>query len=432
MIAIILCGGESSRFAPLSEKNLTLFFGKSLIMWHIEQLQRIGFKKIIVVANTDNELLMGSAINGYDGVMVVVQKENGQAAAVLAAKPHFGEEAVCVLNGSDVYDDTFLRNFVTRAQKNPETVLLAAVRRKEYFPGGYLKVEGDRVLEIIEKPKPGTEPSDVVRIVADVFPTATIAGAVEKYGSSEQMGYEIAINGLIKSGVSVEYMIAPDFAWRAIKYPWDVLSVMSSFLSAIKKQTISGKTEIMDNVIVEGPVVIEDGVKIMENTKIVGPCYIGKNTIIGNNSIIRGSHIGADCVIGFNTDITRSYVGDGCWFHSNYLGDSICQKNVSMGSGAVMANLRLDDGEIMSIVKGQKLATGRTKLGAMIASGVRIGVNASIMPGVKIGRDSFIGSGVILDRDVASESFVTAKVSYVIKKNKKQAAHSRDEFKRKI
>ena len=39
---------------------------------------------------------------------------------------------------------------------------------------------------------------------------------------------------------------------------------------------------------------------------------------------------------GFNTDITRSYIGDNCWFHSNYIGDSVLEGNVSMGSGAAI------------------------------------------------------------------------------------------------
>ena len=97
--------------------------------------------------------------------------------------------------------------------------------------------------------------------------------------------------------------------------------------------------------------------------------------------------------------------------------------NSSMGSGAVLANLRLDDGEIIP---------GKNKLGAMIGKGVRIGVNASIMPGVKIGRDSFIGSGVVLDTDLEDGSFCFAKSGYSIKKNLKRAPVSRDAFRKNL
>lgn len=150
--------------------------------------------------------------------------------------------------------------------------------------------------------------------------------------------------------------------------------------------------------------------------------------------MVRQSYIGKDCVVGFSTDIARSYIGDHCWFHSNYVGDSVLEGNVSMGSGSVLANLRLDEGEIWSVVRGEKINTHRTKLGAMIGKNVRIGVNVSIMPGVKVGEDSMIGAGVILDKDVPEQSFCVVKNGYEIKKNTKtvHAASNRQDFLSKI
>ncbi len=179
-------------------------------------------------------------------------------------------------------------------------------------------------------------------------------------------------------------------------------------------------------------VYIDDDVKIFEYTKIVGPTYIGKGSVIGNNNIIRNSYIGMGCVTGFSTDITRSYIGDNCWFHTNYIGDSVLVGNVSMGSGAKLANLRLDDGEIYSTVAGEKIATGRKKLGALIGSGVRIGVNTSIMPGVKIGKGSFIGSQVMLDKDLPDNSYCIVKHEYTIARNNSSASEKRDEFKKNL
>ena len=168
---------------------------------------------------------------------------------------------------------------------------------------------------------------------------------------------------------------------------------------------------IKSNVIIEGEVHIEDDVKIFENTKIIGPCYIGKGTIIGNNNIIRQSYLGANCVTGFNSDISRSYIGDDCWFHNNYIGDSVLEGNVSMGGGASCANLRLDDGPIYSTVKNEALHTTKHKLGALVGKHTRIGVHTSIMPGIKIGKGSFVGSGVVLDKDLPEDSFCIVKSS---------------------
>ena len=188
------------------------------------------------------------------------------------------------------------------------------------------------------------------------------------------------------------------------------------------------------NVILEGNVYIEDNVTIYENTKIIGPCYIGKGSIIGSNNIIRASHIGAGCVTGFNTDITRSYIGDDCWLHSNYIGDSVLESDVSMGSGTVLANLRLDEEDITSVVQNNKISTQKNKCGALIGSHVRIGVNVSVMPGIKIGSDSSIGAGLTIVEDVPSSSFcVGNRPSYTVKKNTRRVdIESRKQFRMKI
>ena len=103
-----------------------------------------------------------------------------------------------------------------------------------------------------------------------------------------------------------------------------------------------------------------------------------------------------------------------------------------MGSGSVLANLRLDEGNIYSSVAGGKHNTYRTKLGAMIARDVRIGVNASIMPGIKIGTNSCVGAGVVLDTDVPADSFCVGTRGYTITKNIKKISDDRATYKAKL
>ena len=196
-----------------------------------------------------------------------------------------------------------------------------------------------------------------------------------------------------------------------------------SFVSPFRGENIVLKS----NVIIDGPVHIEEGVKIFENTKIVGPCYIGKNTIIGNNVMIRESHIGSDCVVGFNSDIARSYIGDNCWFHSNYVGDSVLEENISMGSGAVLANVRLDEEDIYSKINDKPINTNKNKLASIIGSHVRIGSNATVMPGIKIGGGSFVGAGVVLDKDLTDKSFCMVTPSYTVTQNRKSTENTNRE-----
>lgn len=430
--AVILAGGQSTRFSPFSEKSTWVFLGKPLLSWHFDELLHAGISDVYVVSNRSNDKKI-RAIVPPKGLHVtyVVQEKPGQVHAVTALEKHCGSEPLLFLNASDYYTEGVIADAVGHIQHAPQQTMIAAVKTTTYFPGGYLKLdEQGTVSEIIEKPKQGKEPSDVVRILLDYIPGgAAFIAAAKKSQSNEASGYEDAVNMLIEKHPAALLLVGKD-GWQPIKYPWHILDVAVIMLSTIKKQQIDTSVVIKEQVTIEGPVIIEEGVKIFEGTKIVGPCYIGKNTIIGNNNIIRSSVIGSDCVTGFNTDITRSVIGSSCWFHSNYIGDSVLDSDISLGSGTVLANLRLDDGKITSIVKDEKIETGRNKLGAMIASHVRIGVNTSTMPGVKIGSGSFIGAGVVLTKDCEEGQFCAATVSYTTKKNTATPAASREAFRK--
>jgi bifunctional UDP-N-acetylglucosamine pyrophosphorylase/glucosamine-1-phosphate N-acetyltransferase len=81
--------------------------------------------------------------------------------------------------------------------------------------------------------------------------------------------------------------------------------------------------------------------------------------------------------------------------------DSIFAQGVNFSAGCTTANLRIDKGVVSSIVKGQKLNTGREKLGAIVGRDAFIAVDAMTMPGVKIGERAQIGPGTHVIRDVA-------------------------------
>ncbi|MBI4035130.1 MAG: hypothetical protein HY381_01920 [Candidatus Chisholmbacteria bacterium] len=85
------------------------------------------------------------------------------------------------------------------------------------------------------------------------------------------------------------------------------------------------------------------------------------------------------------------------------------ESDISFGAGALTANFRLDQQPIKD--------TGRTKLGAIIGSGSRIGVNASLMPGVKIGAQSFVGPGAVLSQDLADHQACFTQLPLKITRN---------------
>ncbi len=406
MTLIVLAGGVGKRFWPLTtSKALFPFFGSPLFAHTIGDVPE-AVSQMIIVTNPANDAAVRSFRFPIPTSTVVQKEPKGMGNAILAARDGI-TGPVLIVNVDDVVDPELLSRVVN-------TKAFGAVpgwKPDRHLEAGYLAIENGRVQGIAEKPKEADRPSPYANIVCHYIADAGefIAELATTAGGTDDV-YERALTKLMARR---EFQFVPyDGHFAPLKYPWNVLDALAIFLDTMPAH--KGKNVwIGKNVIIDGPVFLEDNVKIFENTKIVGPCYIGKNTVIGNNNIIRESHIGADCVTGFSTDITRSYVGDTCWFHENYIGDSVLEGNISMGGGAKLANLRLDDGQI-----GR---SGRTKLGAVIAAGVRIGINASVMPGVKIGKNTFVGSGVVLDKDMPENSFCIAKPGYVVRKNTKTA-----------
>lgn len=428
-VVLLLAGGKSTRFWPLSEKNTYQFAGKNLVERHIETLKKLGFRDLIVVASDKvfDWLVENSARFADFNINYVKQKDEikGMAGAVLSAaenfRTHFKNRSLYILNCNDVYEESLHTKVLSSFEnQSKEEIFVTGYLIKEYQPLGYWIVEGDRVKGIREKPGKNEIPSSFTNLVVHLFRNPeSFLEKLEKLAKNHKEAddlYEQALDELLKieKGALVKY----EGKWEIFKYPWQVLSVMEYFLSQIESTLIDPSAEISERANISGKVIFSEGVKILEGSKIAGPCYIGKNTIIGNNVLVRQSMIGENCVIGFGSEVVRSYLGNQIWLHQNYIGDSILEGNISLGAGTVTGNFRLDEKNISSMVKDEKVDTKRNKLGVIVGKDVRIGVNASLMPGVKIGSDSLIGPGVILYEDLPEEKFCTVKQELNIKENK--------------
>lgn len=431
VVAVVLAGGEGKRFWPIqTSKSMVQFLGKPLLVHNLNRLKRTGIADIIIVIQPQGkEIYSRLSVPGLSIHTAVQPKPNGMAGAIITAESLIQGKPCFIMNATDVVEETLYADL--KNHFGSDTPVLVGRKAKQYFPGGYFVLKGYDVIGLVEKPGEGNEPSDVMNLVFDYIPDSKkLMELLRTIRSDNDDVYEQALNELLKD--TKAKMLMYDGYWYPIKYPWHILDVMRKLLEGVTDFR-GTNIQIGKGVVIEGPVYIGNNVKIFENSKIVGPCCIGDGTIIGNNNLIRQSHIGAGCVTGFNTDITRSYIADSCWFHSNYIGDSVIERNVSMGAGTVLANLRLDERSVYSTVKGERVDTHRDRLGAMIGRDVRIGVNTSIMPGVKIGSGSFIGAGVTLDKDVPDGKFCLGKSEYSILDNmNKSHVNKRNEFRSQL
>lgn len=432
MRALLIVAGRSTRFWPLSDKNQWRIAGKALLQHQVERLREGGCTDIVLVGGEHN---MAPLREMFPELKCIQQQDLslGMRGALLSALPFCGAEPVMIVSGNDVVEPAAYRMLLKRfAKKRRCDGLILARKVDRYFPGGYLTVQGDRIQGIIEKPGAGKEPSNLVNLVAHVHRNAAVLlEALVDVRHTQDDGYEVALQTLCRAGV---YEAVPyEGSWQAVKYPWHMLALLPLLLSELQKKRRRG-VRIHRTAVVEGLVVLEEGVRILPHASVLGPCYIGAGTIVGNNALIRGSSIGRRCVIGYNTEVVRSVLADDVWTHSSYIGDSVIDANVSFGAGTTTGNLRLDEGEITSAVRGEVVPTGLDKFGTAIGRHVRTGIHTCISPGVKIGASSFVSSNILLAQDIPDNSFVKSTVSLDIRPNTKGVAppESREKFKKKM
>jgi bifunctional UDP-N-acetylglucosamine pyrophosphorylase/glucosamine-1-phosphate N-acetyltransferase len=140
---------------------------------------------------------------------------------------------------------------------------------------------------------------------------------------------------------------------------------------------------------------------IKSGSYIEGPVYIGANCKIGPNCYLRAKSVfGDEAKVGNACEIKNSiFFKKATVGHLSYVGDSILGEHVNFGAGTIAANLRHDDTNIRSMVKGELIDTGRRKLGVIVGDGVHTGIHTSIYPGRKLWPGMSTTPGEIVQQD---------------------------------
>ena len=161
---------------------------------------------------------------------------------------------------------------------------------------------------------------------------------------------------------------------------------LESFLDGVgvgTGPTVKGR--VAASAVLEGRVYVGEGAVIEPSAFVKGPCYIGRDAQVRHAAYIRGSvYVGPGAVVGHTTEVKGAVFFDGAKAgHFAYVGDSILGRNVNLGAGTKLANLKLrgDEVSIKHPVTGQRLSTGLKKLGALMGDDSQTGCNAVLSPG---------------------------------------------------
>jgi len=143
-------------------------------------------------------------------------------------------------------------------------------------------------------------------------------------------------------------------------------------------------------------IILGPGTIVEPGALIKGPAIIGGHSEIRQGAYIRGDClVGNKCIVGHTTEMKGSILLDGAKApHFAYVGDSILGKDVNLGAGTKLANLKMIAGSIIVTVDKKRHDTGRRKLGAILGDQTETGCNSVTSPGTLIGPSSVVYAGV--------------------------------------
>jgi UDP-N-acetylglucosamine diphosphorylase/glucosamine-1-phosphate N-acetyltransferase len=202
---------------------------------------------------------------------------------------------------------------------------------------------------------------------------------------------------------------------RWIERVWDFIALLGPMLMediavlAVGLTSTKGALEMLggkydvfaeDGAIVEpqvyfdtsiGPILLRRGSRVQAFTRLVGPCVVGQESIVGGDKI-SGSSIGDVCRV--HGELAASiFLGHSNKAHDGYVGHSYLGRWVNLGASTVTSNLKNTystvelwtlDGEVDT--KQQFLGTffgdhTKTGIGTLLNTGTVIGAGAQIYGG---------------------------------------------------
>ncbi|MCE9563773.1 MAG: hypothetical protein K8U57_17160 [Planctomycetes bacterium] len=133
-----------------------------------------------------------------------------------------------------------------------------------------------------------------------------------------------------------------------------------------------------------GPVVIGAGASVQAFTRLEGPCGIGAGAMVFGAKIRGGTTVGPNCRVGGEVECSI-LLGYANKYHEGFLGHSYVGEWVNLAAGTHTSDLRFDYRPVTVPVDGVEVATGRTKVGAVIGDHVRTGLGVLLDCGSLIG-----------------------------------------------
>jgi UDP-N-acetylglucosamine diphosphorylase/glucosamine-1-phosphate N-acetyltransferase len=200
--------------------------------------------------------------------------------------------------------------------------------------------------------------------------------------------------------------IVEDIAsFRAEHQIWPLLPANAAIVGPVEHFIVVEGATIEPHVTADtrgGAVIVDRGAIIQSFSRLEGPCYIGPESWIMGAKIRAGTTLGPCCRVGGEVEcsIVQGYTNK---YHEGFLGHSYLGEWVNLAAATQTSDLRNDYGAVRLTVNGQRINTGKTKVGSYIGDHTKSGLSALLNTGSVIGAFcNILPSGALLPQIVPS------------------------------
>ncbi|MDY7009190.1 MAG: putative sugar nucleotidyl transferase [Planctomycetota bacterium] len=139
-----------------------------------------------------------------------------------------------------------------------------------------------------------------------------------------------------------------------------------------------------------GPVYLDEDVEVHPFTRIEGPCYVGKKSILLGAKCREGNSIGPVCRIGGEVEesIIQGYSNK---YHDGFLGHAYVGEWVNLGALTTNSDLKNDYSDVSVMLNGRRpINTGSTKVGSLIGDHTKTAIGTLLNTGSYVGAMALI------------------------------------------
>ncbi|MFY4858697.1 bifunctional UDP-N-acetylglucosamine diphosphorylase/glucosamine-1-phosphate N-acetyltransferase GlmU [Aliarcobacter butzleri] len=413
---IILAAGAGTRMKSDTPKVLHKISGKPMLYYSIKEALKLS-DDITVVLYHQFEKVKAEIEKYFSNINFVIQdhkKYPGTGGAVMGITPKY--EKVLVLNGDmPLIQANELEKFDIDA-----TIVMSVLELESADGYGRVIIENGNVKKIVEQKDASEDELKITTANAGIYQFETkflLENLPKLDNNNAQKEYYITdlVEMAISQGKVLKPLVVNEENFKGVNSKVELADAEVIHQNRIKKEFMKAGVimrlpdtiYIEEGVEIEGESIIENGVSLLGNAKIINS-HIKTNSVV-EDSIVKDSDVGPMGRVRPGSELTNTHIGNFVETkkakltgvkagHLSYLGDCSIDEGTNIGCGTITCNY-----------------DGVNKHQTIIGKNVFVGSDTQFVAPVNIEDDVLIGAGSTVTGNVKKgELYLTRAKAKII------------------